>query len=83
MPFEGAGAISSWQLSLPRSFRQFNYSTITDVIIHISYTAEQDELFKENVEELNDSIEGTILDYLSNNALSRVFSLKHEFSSEL
>jgi hypothetical protein len=46
MPFEGAGAISSWKLSLPKNFRQFDYSTINDVIIHVSYTAEYDELFR-------------------------------------
>jgi hypothetical protein len=27
MPFEGAGAISSWQLTLPKSFRSFDYHT--------------------------------------------------------
>src|SRR5262249_47875671 len=37
MPFEGAGAVSSWRLVLPKSFRQFDYQTITDVILHLSY----------------------------------------------
>jgi hypothetical protein len=39
LPFEGAGAISTWQLSLPSEFRQFDYDTISDVILHLRYTA--------------------------------------------
>jgi Tc toxin complex TcA C-terminal TcB-binding domain len=39
LPFEGAGCISSWQLSLPSAFRQFDYNTITDVIVHVHYTS--------------------------------------------
>ncbi|MBK8128910.1 MAG: hypothetical protein IPK53_08175 [bacterium] len=40
LPFEGAGAISSWHLELPGTFRQFNYDTISDVILHVRYTAQ-------------------------------------------
>ena len=39
LPFEGAGAISSWNLALPAQLRSFDYSTISDVILHIRYTA--------------------------------------------
>lgn len=39
LPFEGAGAISTWSLSLPKALRAFDYSTISDVILHIRYTA--------------------------------------------
>jgi hypothetical protein len=38
MPFEGAGAISQWTLTLP-SFRQIDYNTITDVIMTIRYVS--------------------------------------------
>ena len=41
LPFEGAGAISTWTLSLPGDLRAFDYSTISDVILHIRYTARQ------------------------------------------
>ena len=86
MPFEGAGAISKWQLSLPKNFRQFDYQTINDVILHISYTAEEDGLLRESVEELNAVIEGSILNFLKNNSLNnslyRVFSFRQEFSNE-
>ncbi|KAI9856369.1 MAG: hypothetical protein M1813_009120 [Trichoglossum hirsutum] len=36
MPFEGAGAISSWQLELPEILRQFDYQSISG-IIHLQY----------------------------------------------
>jgi hypothetical protein len=39
LPFEGAGAISVWTLSLPGPLRVFDYMTISDVILHIRYTA--------------------------------------------
>ncbi len=39
LPFEGAGAISTWNLSLPAQLRSFDYTTISDVILHIRYTA--------------------------------------------
>ena len=41
LPFEGSGVISDWHLSLPAAFRQFDYNTITDVILHIHYTARE------------------------------------------
>lgn len=39
LPFEGAGAISSWTLELPAVEPQFDYRTISDVILHVRYTA--------------------------------------------
>ena len=41
MPFEGAGAESTWQLDLPKDYPAFDYATISDVILHIRYTARQ------------------------------------------
>ena len=43
IPFEGAGAISTWQLELPAAVKQFDYNTISDVIIHMKYTALEDQ----------------------------------------
>ena len=39
LPFEGSGAISDWRLELPADFREFDYETISDVYLHIRYTA--------------------------------------------
>jgi|GEM_PF-6979758 len=46
LPFEGAGVISNWLLELPAEIRQFDYDTISDVIIHINYTSLQDGVLK-------------------------------------
>ena len=44
LPFEGAGAANSeWQVSLPggpKGLRQFEYASISDVVLQIRYTAE-------------------------------------------
>src|SRR5690606_35529344 len=61
MPFEGLGAISAWALSLPKAFRQFDYQTINDVILSISYTAEQDGTLRDRVEAQNAALEGSIV----------------------
>lgn len=50
LPFEGAGAISDWKLELfnddsedfGKALRQFDYSTISDVVITVKYTARED-----------------------------------------
>ena len=80
LPFEGAGAIdSNWKLRLPSVFRSFDYDTISDVIIHISYTA------KEGNDEFRSSVEEKIQEDLNklalNEGLSRLISLKHDFPS--
>lgn len=41
LPFENAGAISSWRLELPTEVKQFDYNSISDVIVHIKYTARE------------------------------------------
>ncbi|KAL8903376.1 MAG: hypothetical protein Q9207_003967 [Kuettlingeria erythrocarpa] len=39
LPFEGAGALSKWKLEFPAYFRQFDYNTISDVVLHLRFTA--------------------------------------------
>jgi hypothetical protein len=41
LPFEGAGAISSWHLKLNSDVAQFDLSTIPDVVLHLHYTARE------------------------------------------
>jgi len=41
LPFEGAGAISNWRLELPNDIPQFDFETISDVVLHIRYTARE------------------------------------------
>ena len=78
LPFEGAGAVSSWTLSLPKAKRAFDYTTISDVIIQISYTAEYDGVFKDTVE----TSLIAALNAINGKGLIRVFSLRHDFPNE-
>jgi hypothetical protein len=39
LPFEGCGAIGTWRLELLRMYRQFDYGTISDVVLTLRYTA--------------------------------------------
>src|SRR5215212_6348397 len=78
MPFEGAGAVSRWQLELPKNFRQFDYETINDVILSIAYTASEDGALRQAVEDLNADIEGTLLNLLSEKPVARLFSLRQD-----
>ena len=83
LPFEGAGAISEWNIELTENvdLRQFDYSTISDVILHINYTAREDGGLKDGVvQHLTDFITNAAV--LSNEPLIRMFNMKHEFSSE-
>ena len=41
LPFEDAGVISEWSIELPKEFRQFDYDTTSDVVLHIRYTARE------------------------------------------
>jgi hypothetical protein len=84
LPFEGAGAISTWSLKLPKRLKQFDYDTISDVVLHIRYTARR-------AEEL-ESVAATELDaalavFESDDPTTRpplalLVSLRHDFPSE-
>ncbi|HXT80553.1 MAG TPA: neuraminidase-like domain-containing protein [Acetobacteraceae bacterium] len=39
LPFEGQGAVSTWSLTLDPRDNNFDLSSITDVVLHIRYTA--------------------------------------------
>lgn len=85
LPFEGAGAISTWRLELPREFRQYDYDSITDVLLHLSYTARDGgtALRLEAEADLLDSL-NKMYDVLadSETGLARMVSLRHEFPGE-
>jgi hypothetical protein len=86
LPFEGAGAISSWRIELctDKTLRQFDYDTITDVIMHVSYTAREGG--RQLKEKAKDSLKQTItegkLELAEEQGLLRLFSLKHEFPNK-
>lgn len=78
MPFEGMGAISSWKLSLPKTARSFDYSTISDVILRINYTALEDGDLRNDIESAN----GELIKRLQEAAPVKVFSVRHDFPTE-
>lgn len=49
LPFEGTGAVSGWQLEMPKNTNLFDYSGISDVILHMKYTAKSDDAFRSAV----------------------------------
>jgi hypothetical protein len=79
MPFEGAGAISTWKLELPRTFRPFDYATISDVVLTLHYTALADDHLRKTIEAENTDRENGILQYLAKTSITRIFSLRQEF----
>ncbi len=86
LPFEGAGAISSWRIELTkdRDLRQFDYDTITDVIVHVSYMAREGggQLKQKAIESLKQTITEGTLKLAEEQGLLRLFSLKHEFPNK-
>jgi hypothetical protein len=79
LPFEGAGAASSWRIELPAAFRQFDYASIADVILHIRYTARDGgaALRRQAVAHL----EEVVAEHAAS-GLSLLLVLPHEFPSE-
>lgn len=84
LPFEGTGAISTWRLELPKpELAQFNYDTIADVVLHISYTA------REGGSSLRTLAETGLLDRLSSikqelsqTGLHTLVNLRHDLPNE-
>ncbi|MBK7219752.1 MAG: insecticidal toxin protein [Candidatus Promineofilum sp.] len=84
LPFENSGVISEWQLQLPANPskgepRQFDYDTISDVILHVRYTArEGGGLLRQRAIAHNNDL------FTEARAVGavRLFSVRHEFPGE-
>ncbi len=79
LPFEGAGVISRWRVELPKDTNAFDLNTLTDVVLHLKYTAREGGEILANAAKkaLSDSIadaEGA--------PLMRLLSSRHEFPNE-
>ena len=83
LPFEGSGAISQWHLQLPSGVAQFDYSTISEVILHLKYTARDggDGLRSDAASSLQTRINAMLVS-LKDTGLIRLFSARHEFPTE-
>ena len=84
LPFENSGVVSEWQLQLPANPSkgdppQFDYGTISDVILHVRYTAREGGGLLRNgaIAHVKDLIKAA-------QAIGsvRLFSVRHEFPTE-
>lgn len=83
LPFEGTGAISSWRLELPKDVRQFDYNTISDLILHMKYTS------RDGGSSLKSLSENSLIDRLveikqslNQTGLHIVLNMKHDLPNE-
>ncbi|MFF1566870.1 hypothetical protein ACFVY1_25645 [Streptomyces sp. NPDC058293] len=79
LPFEGAGVESVWNLELPKEFRQFDYGTISDAILHFRYTA------REGGEQLRTAAVTNLQTMAADSnatGLGLLFSLRRDFPGE-
>ena len=83
IPFEGAGAISKWRIELPRDFREFDYDSITDVVMHLRYTALDggDKLRSVAADWVKQYIK-SVDDLSQEEGLFALFDLRHDFPNE-
>ncbi len=79
LPFEGAGAISTWTLTLPGDLRAFDYSTIADVLLHVRYTAREagDPLGSTAIKELKKAFADA-----TRSPQALILNLKYDFPTE-
>jgi hypothetical protein len=75
LPFEGAGAVSEWTVTMPKAANAFDFSTISDVILHVRYTAMPGDL--ELAAAAGDNLDAQ----LPANGF-RLFALKNEFADD-
>jgi hypothetical protein len=76
LPFESAGAVSRWRLEIPRDFPQFDHDTISDVLLHIRYTA------REGGEELRREALRSVRQSLAAQPLGVLISCRTDFAAE-
>jgi hypothetical protein len=74
LPFDGAGAISTWRIELPNDIPQFDFESISDVVLHIRYTArEAGNLRADAVQHIRDDV------LQDPDTLAQLFSLNYDF----
>jgi hypothetical protein len=73
LPFENAGAISTWRLEMPAATNELDLSGVGDVVLHLYYTAMSDDGLKSIVEQAN-------LDAAPTSGV-KVFSVRNDFAA--
>ena len=83
LPFEGAGAVSKWRIELPAEFRQFDYDSISDVVMHLRYTAvDGGDKLKRVAADVVQQYVKDVEELSRNEGLFAFFDLKQDFSNE-
>jgi len=82
LPFEGAGVISGWRLELP-TVKQFDYNTISDVVLHVKYMASEggDQLKNSASDSVVNQL-NSLTQQLNETGLHIPISLKHDMPNE-
>src|SRR5205085_8617661 len=75
LPFEGAGAASEWTIAMPRSANSFDFSTISDVVLHVRYTATAGDVALATA--ASEHLDATLP-----SSGFRLFALKNEFADD-
>jgi hypothetical protein len=80
LPFEGEGAISRWRLEIATDFPSFNHGTISDVILHLRYTARDggDALRQKAASDVIRALNAFVYT-TGQQGLGRLFSLRDDF----
>jgi hypothetical protein len=76
LPFERSGAISEWNVKLTSAVPTFDWSTISDVVLHVRYTA------REGGDLLREAALQSLSAELAGIPLRKSFSAKREFPTE-
>jgi hypothetical protein len=90
LPFETAGVISRWMITMPQVCNAFDFDTITDVVLKLSYTSRyggdlmRGQAFAAAIlPALPQQTPGPVVGSLPKQTnRDRLFSVKHEFPSE-
>lgn len=83
LPFEGAGAVSTWHIQINADVPQFDLSSISDCLLHFRYTAREGggQLRAEALKDIDKTLsEGALA--AGRKGLYQVLDLKSEFSQE-
>jgi hypothetical protein len=83
IPFEGAGVVSKWRIELPAAFREFDYQSITEVLMQVRYTALDggDKLKAAAAKSVKEYVKGAA-DLGDREGLFAIFDLPHDFPNE-
>ncbi|MBO3752606.1 hypothetical protein J5X84_41700 [Streptosporangiaceae bacterium NEAU-GS5] len=80
LPFERSGAISRWRFELPADFRPFDYHTISDLVLHLRYTARDGGQALAAAATAN--LRGLLASAAQTGALVRTISLRRQHPSQ-